>query len=64
MRMPPLLADFIHARVCKSKCEKFLTVPAFQERALLDKMIALHDSCTEGEKDAGITLYNYHDPSI
>ena len=27
--MPPLLADFIHARVCKLKCEKFLTVPKY-----------------------------------
>ena len=28
MRMPPLLADLIHARGCKLKCEKFLTLPA------------------------------------
>ena len=27
MRMPPLLADLIHARGCKLKCEKFLTLP-------------------------------------
>ena len=26
--MPLLLADFIHARVCKPKCEKLLTLPA------------------------------------
>ena len=26
--MPPLLADFIHARVCKPKCEKMLTLPS------------------------------------
>lgn len=25
--MPLLLADFIHARVCKPVCEKFLTLP-------------------------------------
>ena len=25
--MPPLLADLIHARGCKLKCEKFLTLP-------------------------------------
>lgn len=25
--MPPLLADFIHNRVCKLRCEKFLTRP-------------------------------------
>ena len=26
--MPPLLADFIHPRVCKPICEKSLTLPA------------------------------------
>ena len=26
--MPPLLADLIHARGCKLKCEKFLTLPS------------------------------------
>ena len=25
--MPPLLADFTHARVCKPFCEKYLTLP-------------------------------------
>ena len=30
MRTPPLLADFIHHRVCKPKCEKSLTLPDFQ----------------------------------
>ena len=25
--MPPLLANFIHARGCKPKCEKSLTLP-------------------------------------
>ena len=29
MRMPPLPADFIHARACKLKCEKILTRPIF-----------------------------------
>ena len=29
MRMPPLPADFIHARACKLKCEKILTRPKF-----------------------------------
>ena len=28
MRMPPLPADFIHARACKLKCEKILTRPS------------------------------------
>lgn len=28
--MPPLPADFIHVRVCKPKCEKFLTQPYLQ----------------------------------
>ena len=31
MRMPPLLADFIHPRVCKPICAKLLTLP-FGER--------------------------------
>lgn len=26
--MPPLLVDFIHARICKLKCEKFVTRPS------------------------------------
>ena len=26
--MPPLLADFSHARACKPFCEKYLTLPA------------------------------------
>ena len=25
--MPPLLADFSHARACKPFCEKYLTLP-------------------------------------
>ena len=29
MRMPPLLADFIHVRPCKLICEKLLTLPLF-----------------------------------
>ena len=27
--MPPLLADFIHHRVCKPICEKLLTLPLY-----------------------------------
>ena len=27
MRMPPLLADFTHARPCIPFCEKYLTLP-------------------------------------
>ena len=27
--MPPLLADFIHNRVCKPICAKLLTLPCF-----------------------------------
>ena len=27
--MPPLLADFIHNRVCELKCEKILTLPDY-----------------------------------
>ena len=29
--MPPLPADFIHARACKLKCEKILTRPPFEQ---------------------------------
>ena len=28
LKMPPLLADFTHARPCKPFCEKYLTLPA------------------------------------
>lgn len=30
MRTPPLLADFIHHRVCKPICEKLLTLPGIE----------------------------------
>ena len=30
--MPPLLADFTHARPCKPKCEKYLTLPRAEWR--------------------------------
>ena len=33
--MPPLPADFIHARACKLKCEKILTRPL--EQAAISK---------------------------
>ena len=29
--MPPLLADFTHARPCKPFCEKYLTLPRKRE---------------------------------
>ena len=32
MRTPPLLADFIHHRVCKPICEKLLTLPVDLKR--------------------------------
>ena len=32
--MPPLPADFIHARACKLKCEKILTRPFILQEAL------------------------------
>ena len=32
MKMPPLLADFTHARPCKPFCEKYLTLPDFAAR--------------------------------
>jgi hypothetical protein len=36
LRIPPLLADFSHARACKPFCEKYLTLPdvySFNPRA-------------------------------
>lgn len=35
MRTPPLLADFIHHRVCKPICEKLLTLPGRRGGLLL-----------------------------
>lgn len=29
--MPPLLADFSHARACKPFCEKYLTLPRYTD---------------------------------
>lgn len=39
MRTPPLLADFIHHRVCKPICEKLLTLPLTAEvmRAIMSE---------------------------
>ena len=34
MRTPPLLADFIHHRVCKPICEKLLTLPGRMATAI------------------------------
>ena len=34
--MPPLLANFIYDRVCKLKCEKFLTRPRLMLATLMD----------------------------
>ena len=30
--MPPLLADFTHARPCKPFCEKYLTLPKWTQK--------------------------------
>ena len=34
MRIPPLLTDFIHDRVCKPNCEKMLTLPISRDTKL------------------------------
>ena len=39
--MPPLLADFTHARVCKPFCEKYLTLPTTITRALDMAMLVI-----------------------
>ena len=43
--MPPLLADFIHNRVCELKCEKFLTLPQ-----TADKLDAMNDTDFEARQ--------------
>ena len=40
--MPPLLADFIHPRVCKPICEKSLTLP-LRAKDPLDPLIVCGD---------------------
>ena len=37
MRIPLLLADFIHARACRPKCEKFLTLPILDSGNILER---------------------------
>ncbi len=37
--MPPLLANFIHARGCKPKCKKSLTLPKPQPEAMVVQII-------------------------
>ena len=44
--MPPLLADFIHPRVCKPICEKSLTLPVCKLR---NRILA----------DTGIDFFQY-----
>ena len=51
MRTPPLLADFIHHRVCKPICEKLLTLPRFdleqfnRDRAYESRRRPLETAC-------------------
>ena len=40
MKMPPLLADFTHARPCKPFCEKYLTLPENRNKMLNRKLSA------------------------
>ena len=35
--MPPLLADFTHARPCKPFCEKYLTLPELLFKVISDR---------------------------
>ena len=56
MRMPPLLADFIHAGACIPICEKFLTRP--------DNLIHLH-SCPITEHHRTLNLvYALESPRV
>ena len=51
MRTPPLLADFIHARSCKPKCEKLLTLPKEEcDTFSLERVAAICDCKHESEK--------------
>ena len=47
--MPPLPADFIHARACKLKCEKILTRPGHyhDNRAIDEKHILLWEQIVQ-----------------
>ena len=40
MRTPPLLADFIHPRDCKSKCKKFLTRPEDRKQDQIEDKVS------------------------
>ena len=42
--MPPLPADFIHARACKLKCEKILTRPLFLNANLVAQVLGVSPS--------------------
>ena len=50
--MPPLLADFSHARACKPFCEKYLTLPT--AKANVDRLLKMdEEQKKEQEKDHG-----------
>ena len=63
MRIPPLLADFIHARACKPKCEKFLTRPVSQACARQSRWTSGHGS---GSSPAAVRFFfrNIHHSQI
>ncbi|WP_243129060.1 DUF6514 family protein, partial [Flavonifractor plautii] len=58
-RMPPLPADFIHARACKLKCEKILTRPTNQVGGAFvrEKLVA---KCYLCAKTAGPLTLEYY----
>ena len=58
MRMPPLLADFSHARACKPFCEKYLTLPALFPRHLFVRQIAFPFFYFGLDRKIIITSYN------
>ena len=58
MRMPPLPADFIHARACKLKCEKILTRPVSGSIPLIStKRLAFIRQVSFFAKKGGVRVY-------
>ena len=53
MRIPPLLTDFIHDRVCKPNCEKMLTLPCKIEQI---KLLINQTQKADMELELGVEL--------
>ena len=51
--MPPLPADFIHARACKLKCEKILTRPLRKARDEARELLTVKTNVDRVLQDTG-----------